>query len=306
MDALYEILSPNYIFRDALLASLCIGFVCPLVGVYFVLRRMVFLGVALPQVSAAGIAFTFFAYASLAGPHDIEPASERILGGAGSIAFTVAVLLVLAYFERRRESVEARIGTIYALAAAATMLFLAVDPHGDAQMVALLKGDMLATTSASLGFLAIALGLVAFAAFAFGKELLLVSFDRDLAVVFGKRVGLWDLLLHVLIGVVISLGVMTAGPMTTFGFLIVPPVTVKLVARSMLAFSLGSAILGAVTAFAGFYCACEFNVPLGPAEVGVAGIVLLLTGAGVGVRRIARAFGRRRASKSAVIDAGGV
>jgi len=37
------------------------------VGVYFVLRRMIFLGVALPQVSAAGIAFAFLVYRILAG-----------------------------------------------------------------------------------------------------------------------------------------------------------------------------------------------------------------------------------------------
>ena len=48
--------------------------------------------------------------------------------------------------------------------------------------------------------------------FAFRKEFLLVSFDRDLAVVFGKRVELWDMLLYLTIGIAISLGVMTAGP----------------------------------------------------------------------------------------------
>jgi ABC-type Mn2+/Zn2+ transport system permease subunit len=290
MSALLQILSPDFLLRDALVASVIVGLICPLVGVYFVLRRMVFLGVALPQVSAAGIAFSFFTYGLVVGPHEPYQLSERVVAMIGSFSFTLAATLVLAFFERRRETVEARIGTTYALAAAATILFLAKDPHGEAQMVHLLKGDMLATTGTSLTWMAAILAGLAFALFAFRRELLLVSFDRDLAVVFGKRAGLWDLTLYLLIGIVISLGVMTAGPMATFGFLVIPPVTMRLLAGRMLTFSLGSAALGAATAFAGFYCAYRFDLPLGPAEVALAGIGLGLVAGTLVVRRALRGW----------------
>jgi ABC-type Mn2+/Zn2+ transport system permease subunit len=290
MSTLLQILSPDFLLRDALVASVIVGLICPLVGVYFVLRRMVFLGVALPQVSAAGIAFSFFTYGLVVGPHEPYQLSERVVAMIGSFSFTLAATLVLAFFERRRETVEARIGTTYALAAAATILFLAKDPHGEAQMVHLLKGDMLATTGTSLTWMAVILGGLAFALFAFRKELLLVSFDRDLAVVFGKRAGLWDLVLYLLIGIVISLGVMTAGPMATFGFLVIPPVTMRLLAGRMLTFSLGSAALGGATAFAGFYCAYRFDLPLGPAEVALAGVGLGLVAATLVVRRMLRGW----------------
>jgi ABC-type Mn2+/Zn2+ transport system permease subunit len=286
MNALLEILQPDFLLRDALIASVLVGFACPLVGVYFVLRRMIFLGVALPQVSAAGIAFAFLAYKLVVGPHEQLEVSEHVLAIVGSFAFTLVATVVLAALERRgRPTVEARIGTTYAVAAAATILFLAKDPHGDAQMVNLLKGDILATTRESLWWMAAIFALVAAALLAFRKELLLVSFDRDLAVVFGKRAGLWDLVLYLLIGIVISLGVMTAGPMATFGFLVVPPVTVRMIARRMLTFSLGSALLGAATAFAGFYVAYRFDLPLGPAEVGLASTLLAAVGAATGLRR---------------------
>lgn len=290
MSTLLQILRPDFLLRDALVASVVVGAVCPLAGVYFVLRRMVFLGVALPQVSAAGIAFSFFAFGLVVGPHEPFQLSERVVAMIGSFSFTLVATLVLAFFERRRETVEARIGTTYAIAAAATILFLAKDPHGEAQMVHLLKGDILATTGTSLIWMAAILGGVALAFFAFRKELLLVSFDRDMAVVFGKRAGLWDLLLYLLIGIVISLGVMTAGPMATFGFLVVPPVTMRLLAGRMLTFSLGSAALGAATAFGGFYCAYCFDLPLGPAEVTFASVVLGVVGAAIGLRRAVRGW----------------
>jgi ABC-type Mn2+/Zn2+ transport system permease subunit len=294
VSTLVEILSSDFLLRDALLGSVLVGFVCPLVGVYFLLRRMIFFGVALPQVSAAGIAAAFLLYGLLVGPHYALGGGERLLAIAGSTTFTVAATLVLAFMERGgRARVEARIGATYAIAAAATMLLLAKDPHGDAEIVGLLKGDILATTSASLDVMLITFGAVVLVLFAFRKELLLVSFDRDLAIVFGKRAGLWDFVLYVTIAVVISLGVMSAGPMATFGFLVVPPLTVRLLTRRMLSFSLGSAVLGAATAFVGFYCAFRYDVPLAPAEIAVASAALGLVAVSTGLRR---AVAQRRAA----------
>jgi ABC-type Mn2+/Zn2+ transport system permease subunit len=281
MSDLLQILSPDFLLRDALVGSVLVGLVCPLVGVYFVLRRMIFLGVALPQLSAAGIAFSFVGYRLAVGVHEHGNVSERSLAMLGSLAFTLGGLLVLTAFERRgRETVEARIGVTYAIAAALTILFLTLDPHGDAEMVNLLKGDILATTRTSLRLLAGVLGAVVLVVFAFRKEFLLVSFDRDLAVVFGKRVGLWDGLLYVTIGATISLGVMTAGPLVTFGFLVVPPLTARLLTRRMLSFSLVAAAIGGAAAFGGFYCAYRMDLPLGPAEVALASLALLVVGAG--------------------------
>src|SRR5206468_2558192 len=129
-------LSRDFLLHNALLGSVLVGLVCPLVGVYFILRRMIFLGVALPQVSAAGIAAAFFLYGVFIGPHASLGGGERMLAVAGSATFTVAATVLLAIFERRgRERVEARIGATYAIAAAATMLLLAKDPHGDAEIV---------------------------------------------------------------------------------------------------------------------------------------------------------------------------
>jgi ABC-type Mn2+/Zn2+ transport system permease subunit len=279
-------LSPSFLLRDALVGSVLVGAVCPLVGVYFVLRRMIFLGVALPQLSAAGIAFAFLAYRTVVGPHQHLEIGERVLAMLGSSGFTLAGILVLAAFERRgRDTVEARIGATYGIAGALTILFLAADPLGEAQMVNLLKGDLLATTGTGLTVLTSVFSVVVIVLFAFRKEFLLVSFDRDLAIVFGKRAGVWDTLLYLVSGVTISFGVMTAGPIVTFGFLVVPPLTARLVTRHMLAFSLASSAIGGLTSFAGFYCAYRFDLPLGPAEVALASLVLAVVGAGNWLRK---------------------
>ncbi len=291
MSALVEMLGPDFLLRNALLGSILVGLVCPLVGVYFVLRRMIFLGVALPQLSAAGVAFAFL-LRSVIGVHQHGESGERLLAMVGSLGFAFVGLIVLAALERQgRETLEARVGVTYALAAAATILFVAADPYGEAEMTHLLKGDIITTTATSLRLLTFILGAVAFALLLLRKEFLLVSFDRDMAVVLGMRAGLWDTVLYLLIGLTISFGVMTAGPLVTFGFLVAPPLTARLVSRHMLSFSLVAAAFGATTAFVGFYVAYRFDLPLGPTDVALSILVLLLVGA---IRGTVRAGRRRR------------
>jgi ABC-type Mn2+/Zn2+ transport system permease subunit len=289
MSTFVEILRPGFLLRDALIGSVLVGMICPLVGVYFVLRRMIFLGVALPQLSAAGIAFAFLLHRAVIGPH--VHFQESGLAALGASVLTLCGIFVLAALERRgRQMVEARIGVTYAAAGALTILLLAADPFGEAHIVSLLKGDLLATTRTSLAMLTSVLGAVVIVLLAFQKEFLLVSFDRDLAVVFGKAAGLWDLLLYVLSGVTISFGVMAAGPLVTFGLLIAPPLTARLITRRMVSFSIMSAAIGGATSFAGFYCAYRYDWPLGPAEVAVATAVLFVVGAAVRLRQAVRAL----------------
>jgi ABC-type Mn2+/Zn2+ transport system permease subunit len=54
----------------------------------------------------------------------------------------------------------------------------------------------------------------------------------------------------------------------------------------MLTFSIASASLGGMTAFVGFACAYRYDLPLGPAEVAIASVVLLLVAGARGAVRL--------------------
>ncbi|HEY1268588.1 MAG TPA: metal ABC transporter permease, partial [Candidatus Binatia bacterium] len=90
MDTLLQILNPSYLLFPALIGSAILGFVCPAVGAYLILRRTIFLGLTLPQVAAAGVAFAF--WMAQLGFAAAFPASERFLGMAGSLLFTFVAL----------------------------------------------------------------------------------------------------------------------------------------------------------------------------------------------------------------------
>ncbi len=94
MEALHEMFDPHFLLRNSVYIGLLIGFVCPLVGVFLVVRRVIFMGVALPQVSSCGIAFAFALHSWHLIPH-LEDSSEHGLALAGASLFTLATLVVL-------------------------------------------------------------------------------------------------------------------------------------------------------------------------------------------------------------------
>ena len=65
------------------------------------------------------------------------------------------------------------------------------------------------------------------------KELLLVSFDRAMAVTLGKNVLFWDFVFYLLIGLTVSMSVLSVGPLVAFGFLLIPALTAHIFARNM-------------------------------------------------------------------------
>src|SRR5215470_16783694 len=236
MDTLREILQPDFLLRNSIYISVLVGLVCPLVGVCLILRRLIFMGVALPQISSCGIAFAFSLQAWGVLPHMHE--QEHSLAFFGSTLFTLPTILLLSVMARRGGgSVEGRLGTVYALAGAWSILLLVTNPLGEHGLLDMLKGEIIAVTEADLRRTLGAFGAVVLFFLLFRKEFLLVSFDREMAITLKKNVAFWDALLFLLIGLAISIAVLSVGPLVSFGFLLIPPLIAHLFARNIRQFA---------------------------------------------------------------------
>jgi ABC-type Mn2+/Zn2+ transport system permease subunit len=289
VDLLREMFDPEFLLRHALYVSLLIGIVCPLVGVYIVLRRLVFLGVALPQISAAGIAFAYLLHTLGVHlyPHQEE---EQLMAMTGSILFALIALLALAVSERGRGLAEGRVGAAYAAAAAASILFVAANPYGESTVLSLLRGEVLGISLSQFWATIAVYGGIAVSVLSLQKEFTFVSFDREMAMSLGKNVVAWDLCLYLIIGLAIAFGVMTVGPLMIFGFLIVPPLAAKTITKGMRAFSLVAALIGGITALVGFYLSLRLDLPLGPTDVAVACVILGVVTVAGKIKRIRRRY----------------
>jgi ABC-type Mn2+/Zn2+ transport system permease subunit len=147
---------------------------------------------------------------------------------------------------------------------------------GERGLLELLRGEIIAVSDLDLWLTLASFVVVAAALFLFQKEFLLVSFDRDMAITLKKNVLFWDCFLFVLIGLTISIAVLSVGPMVTFGFLLVPPLVAHLFARNMRQFSLLASGVGGVSALAGFCLAYRLDYPVGPTDVALLGSIYAL------------------------------
>ncbi|HVM62947.1 MAG TPA: metal ABC transporter permease [Verrucomicrobiae bacterium] len=275
MDALHQILSPDFLLRNSVYTSVLIGLACPLVGVFLVLRRLVFMGVALPQISSTGVAVALSVPLWLGAVQPQHTAqSEHVLAFLGSLIFSLVAILILAFLERRgRGMAEGRLGTAYVVAAASSILLLSKNRYAEIGWLDLLKGEVITISNFDLTLTAAALAVVLLVLGLFHKELLFVSFDRDMATTLRKRVLFWDVLLYLLIGLTVSMAVLSVGPLIAFGFLLIPPLTAHLFARNMRQFTTFASLLGGATAFIGFWLAYQWDLPVGPTDVVLLGFV---------------------------------
>ncbi|HLX71768.1 MAG TPA: metal ABC transporter permease [Verrucomicrobiae bacterium] len=298
METFREILSPDFLLRNSVYTSVLVGFICPLVGVYLVLRRLVFMGVALPQISSTGVAVAlslpmwFGVNLSEHGEH-----SEHLLAFVGSTVFSLIAILVLALMERRGRGLpEGRLGTAYVVSAALSILLLSKNRFGEAGWLDLLKGEIITISNFDLELTGIALALVLAVLGIFHKELLLVSFDRALAVTLRKKVVFWDAVMYLLIGFTVSIAVLSVGPLIAFGFLLIPVLTVRLFARNMRQFTIVSSIVGGVASFVGFWIAYQWDWPVGPTDVVLLGVIFAVVWTGHGIVRTFKKQQTREAS----------
>jgi ABC-type Mn2+/Zn2+ transport system permease subunit len=275
MESLKQILSPDFLLRNSLYTSMLIGFVCPLVGVFLVLRRLVFMGIALPQISSTGVAVALSVPMWLGAMQPEHAASnEHLLAFAGSIIFSLTAILILAFLERRgRGHPEGRLGAAYVVAAALSILLLSKNRYAEVGWLDLMKGEIITISNFDFALTAATLAIVLSVLGLFQKELLLVSFDRAMAVTLGKKVFFWDVLLYLLIGLTVSMAVLSVGPLISFGFLLIPALTAHLFARDMRQFAIFASLIGGMSAFGGFWIAYQWDCPIGPTDVVLLGII---------------------------------
>ncbi len=253
------------LFRDALYGALVIGFTCAVLGVYVVLRRIVFVGAALAQLSSAGIALALFlgGFSATAWVADHPTAMALVVTLLGAVFFGLGG-------GRRLISSEASIGVTYAIAAAFGILLVAKASHGEAHDI-FLQGNILGITRRdTLVLLGVSVPVL-LAHAVFYKEFLFVSFDRETARTLGYKVNVWNLLLYFTFGVVIASAMQFAGVLLVFNFLVLPAVTGLLLAKSMggtITWAVGSALIAVVV---GFSLSVPFDLPSAPAMIAVSG-----------------------------------
>jgi zinc transport system permease protein len=264
------------LWRDPMLVALLAGSLCAFVGVFIVLKRVVFVSAALSQLSGVGVAL-FFWLAAVVGLDAHHPpwfanpiwfALAFALGGSAFFSLNLG---------HRRLAGESVIGLAYLCASSVLLVILnspriAQEAH---EVNDLLYGNAVAVPPAQIIIMAVTAAVVFTLHAIFAKELMFVAFDPDMARTLGFRTRGWNLLLFLTIGTAISVATRAIGALPVFGFMIIPPAAALLLATRMRAvFALSVGIALASAAF-GYYVSFALSLPTGASMVLVAALFLV-------------------------------
>ncbi len=206
-------------FPYAVLAGLLIGVACALLGVFVILKRVVFIGIALSEMAACGVAMALL----LGVPPFV-----------GAVTLTLLTVCLLAIpFESRRVPRDAILGVLFVAASSLSVLLVSGSGHGLQEVKALLYGDLILTSRAD--FLVVFGVMLPAAAclLLFLRPTLYAFLDRESATVLRVRPGRWELLFFLLLGMVVAAASKVAGAVLVFCYLIVPSTAALLLARRL-------------------------------------------------------------------------
>jgi zinc transport system permease protein len=277
------------LFRDPVVAAVVAGAVLGWLGVYIVLRRVVFVSAALSQAAGLGVALAFYAQSAL-GATGI--AADPL---ACATALTLATMLFVSRAEDGRYvSRESVLGAVYLVGSAGALLVgtkIRKEAHdiGD-----ILFGAAVLVTPEDLRTLEIVAAAVLALQLGLAKGFRFASFDPDGARIRGLPVRLLDAALFTSIAVAVSVATRVLGALPVFAFTVLPAMAAVLAATSVRAALALAAVLGAVAGGAGYVVAFLRSWPVGASQAAVGVAIVLVAAAGRALLGVAsRAAGRR-------------
>jgi ABC-type Mn2+/Zn2+ transport system permease subunit len=246
----------------ALLASVIVGILCPIVGSYMVLKGLSFFGDALSHAILPGVVLTFL----LGWP----------LAVGALIAALAAAFLIGFISERSTVQEDTAIGIVFAGAFALGVALLSTLNSYAVDLTHILFGDVLAVSPADLLVMGVLALLVLTVVALFYKEFLVLTFDPMQALVLRLPTTALRYLLLGLIALTVVAALQTVGISLMLAMMVTPAATARLLTRrlpTMMAVGAGVGVFSNVT---GLYISYYWNIASGPTMVLVATVVFAL------------------------------
>lgn len=249
---------------QAFLAAIITGALLSYMGVHVVGRGIVFVDLALGQISSLGVAFAAF-----------------IGTGMTSIPliFTLAGALLMSFINirDRRLKQEAIIGILYAFASALTVLLISKTPHGDSDIQEVLFGNILSVSWGQITSLGIVFGAIALVQLLFFRRFfgLTKSFENGENHLIGIF-NIWNFLFYISIGLAIVYAVKINGVIPVFSYLIIPAVSAIMLTKNNTVVFIISFIISILGGFLGLNFSFHYDFPAGSSIVAVLGGIFIL------------------------------
>jgi ABC-type Mn2+/Zn2+ transport system permease subunit len=258
------------LFHNTYLAGWLIALALSLVGVLVVARDQVFIGAAISQASALGVALALAA-AGYAGGSALGAwlESDSTISGMAVIFSVAAALLTSLPRQGARVSHEAITGWVFLVSASVSVLIVAHSPHGLEEIQHLISSSIIGATDADVWvFAALSLATAVLLA-TFNQRIVLLTTDPVLAEALGIRTRWWNALLAAWLGLCIGLSIRVSGMLYTFGFLVLPALVAKNICREIRPMFVVAPVVALAAGVGGFVLANEYDFPPGQMSVAI-------------------------------------
>lgn len=269
--------------QRALIAGLLVAAICPLIGLFLVLRRLSLIGDGLGHIAFAGVAAGFVTHI-----YPLVTALGFTVVGAGGIEWLRS---------RQRAYGDLALAIFfYSGIAGGVVLSKLSDSFSGAQLFGYLFGQISTVSVTDIWFI-LGLGVVVVAiVILLYKELFALTFDEATAQVSGIKVGALNLLLAVMAAVTVSVGMRIVGLLMVAALMIVPVAAALQLGRGFKATLIWSVLFSMVSLVIGLATSYYFDLPPGGTIVLLAvGFFLLATLFRTIIASIARSAMRRTA-----------
>lgn len=249
---------------QAFTAAVITGVLLSYLGVHVVGRGIVFVDLALGQISSLGVAFAAF-----------------IGTGMTSIPliFTLVGALLMSFINIRdkRLKQEAIIGILYAFTSALTVLLISKTPHGDSDIQEVLFGNILSVSEQQINTIGIVFGVVAAVQLIFFRKFfsLTKSFENGESHLVGIF-NIWNFLFYISIGLAIVYAVKINGVIPVFSYLIIPAVSAIMLSKNNTIVFIISVVISILASFLGLAFSFHYDFPAGSSIVAILGGIFIV------------------------------
>ena len=250
---------------QAFAAAVITGVLLSYLGVHVVGRGIVFVDLALGQISSLGVAFAAFIGTGLT---------------SIPLIFTLVGALLMSFINIRdkRLKQEAVIGILYAFASALTVLLISKTPHGDSDIQEVLFGNILSISWQQISTVGIVFGAIALVHLIFARKFF--NLTESFANGQNHLVGIfnvWNFLFYISIGLVIVFAVKINGVIPVFSYLIIPAVSAIMISKNKMMVIILAIIISILAGFFGLNFSFHYDFPAGPSIVTVLGGIFILS-----------------------------
>lgn len=272
-------------FQRGLLVAALAGVLCGLVGVFVVVRGMSYIGHGLSHAVFGGAAVS-----ALSGiPY---------LVGAG-LWGVLAAVLVGRVASGRRIAADAAIGVVTTASFAVGLVIQSRSGAVSRTLETVLFGNVLAVFGRDVAVLVGVGAVVVAVVVVLRRELVFVSFDREVARVSGVGVDRVDAVLMVVLSATVLVSVRVIGALLISAMLVLPAVTARLSTDSISVMLWRAPLFGGLFGVVGMYLSWFADVPSGAVITLVGTVAFGVAWATAGLAR--RSAGRSRTDHPALL-----